>query len=1299
MATVQSTPQRYGRLGLRFEANEGQTAPDVRYLSRGSGYVLFLTDDGLMLSLRRRDTQPEGRAVVRLRLIGSAPDPRIVTEEPVPGRSHYLIGDDPERWHTNVSHYRRVRYEEIYPGIDVVFYGTPDFFEHDFVVAPGADPATIRLNLEGTDGLEIDRTGDLVLTTAAGPIRLLKPRVFQVSGGVTHPIDGAFTIRAPDEVGFELGPYDRALPLTIDPVLEYSSYLGGSFDDDALGIAVDSSGYAYVVGRTVSVDFPSEGPLQPPLGGRDAFITKVSPDGTSLVYSTYLGGSDLSEEHAIGVAVDASGRAFITGTTSATDFPTTPNAYQSTCSIPPWGNCFAAFLTVLNAEGSSLEYSTFLYGGFNFDTMTAGFDRGLAVALDPVGHAYVAGSSASTSFPTTPGVLQPSFGGGRDGFIVKIDPTKVGAESVVYSTYLGGTGTDVPYAIAVHSSGSAYVCGNTDSLNFPLVNPVQADPKGIYPSEAFIARLDPEAATLVYSTYLGGSGSDTCTAIAVGVDGRAVATGQTQSDDFPVANALQPALQGGSLGDAFVTKLEPTGGDFVFSTYMGGEVLDYGVGVAIDEGGSIHVTGVTMSLDFPVVSGAPQTLAGGNQDPFVSKIAGDGSTLLASTFLGGFGNDSATAIGTHAGATYVAGWVTSTDFPVTPGAFQLHKAGGILDGFVAKVSHEDPGVADLAVTIDADPGQVAVYEVVTYTVTVVNHGPDVATGAALALEPAELPWVHPVPSQGLCKMGWRKLICGLGTLAVGAQATLSFDVRLHAPGTHVDTASVAANQADPDWSDNYGSQTTVAEPLVADLSITKTNGEGTVLAGDAIVYTIVVSNPGPRAVSEARVVDAFPAVIEDVSWTCSVAGEGRCLPESGNGSISILVDLSPGGSATLVASGTVSATATGVLENTASVGLPVVFTDLNPADNTATDTDAILARTDLSLTKTDERDSASPGDAISYTITVSNAGPNPVSGVTVSDTAPPDLTGVTWTCAPAGAASCTPSGSGDIADSVSLPVGSSVTYTLDGTLSATPASLSNTASATLPGGYGDPTPEDSSATDTDVLLCAPQTGVVLPDGRLTSASLGPAATQWFLLSTVTGHSYSVEVQDPTGTTTLGTATLFRGSDGCTLTSTATATDTTSIDPAAPTTSLRLSFTSSGDDPLYRLQFTNTTGSTLDYSVSLAETTLFSPAWSTNGSYNTYYSFQNTTSADLNGTLTLFDTSGTLLSSTTLAIPAGTTKATNTALLGTTRNRTGTALFTHDGPPGAFLVEADIANFTLTPAYVQPVRFRTVRERR
>jgi uncharacterized repeat protein (TIGR01451 family) len=352
---------------------------------------------------------------------------------------------------------------------------------------------------------------------------------------------------------------------------------------------------------------------------------------------------------------------------------------------------------------------------------------------------------------------------------------------------------------------------------------------------------------------------------------------------------------------------------------------------------------------------------------------------------------------------------------------------------------------------------------------------------------------------------------------------------------------------------------------------------------------------------------------------------------------------------------------------------------------------------DLSITKTDGNTTASPGQPITYTIVATNAGPDPATGATVVDTPPASLTAVSWTCVGAGGGTCTPAGLNSINDTVNLPVSATVTYTLNGTVSANPTSLRNTATISAPGGTTDPNPANNSATDSDVLVCFGET-VVVPDGRVTVSTIGAVTTEWFAASLSIGNSYSVEFKNTSGESVPpGILTMFSGDDGCSLISTMTPRDTTGIDPGAPLASQRVSFTASGIQTFFRARLDNTPGGTVLFSFTWSDTTMLSPAWTTNGAFDTFYSFQNTTGFTLNGTLTLFDTAGTVVSTANLVIAAGQTASTNTSALGTDRNHTGTARFTHDGPPGAIVAEAAIANFTISPAYVQPVKFQAVRE--
>jgi len=716
----QAKPQivtNYGKLPLSFEANQGQTDEQVKFVSRGPGYTLFLTGTEAVLQLRNADfgLRNEQRAglrqpaptphsairnpqlarpvTLRMRLVGANPNAEARGVEELPGKSNYFIGNDPSKWRTNVPNYAKVEYRDVYPGVNLVYYGNQQQLEHDFVVAPGADPNAIRFGVEGADKTEVDPSGDLVLHGVAGEVRLRKPVVYQKVAGVRREVSGSYvlrpssqsairnpkspiegsTIRNPQseirnpqsngpqsEIAFQVGSYDPSQPLVIDPVLVYSTYLGGSGYVYGSGIAVDASGNAYVTGYTSSANFPTASPLQAASGGGpyDAFVSKLNAAGSALVYSTYLGG--LSDDRGYGIAVDAAGSAYVTGYTNSANFPTTGSLQ------PAYGGGSDVFVAKLNVAGSALVYSTYLGG--------SGWDEGRGIAVDASGSAYVTGYTSSANFPTA-GPLQGSLGGGSwDAFAAKLD---VAGSALVYSTYLGGSGDDYGYGIAVDSAGSAYVTGDTNSPNFPTASALQATYGGGM-HDAFVAKLNVAGSALVYSTYLGGGSSDYGSAIAVDASGNAYVTGYTASTGFPTESPLQPT--GGGNYDVFVAKLNAAGSALVYSTYLGGSLEDYAYGIAVDAFGNAHVTGTTNSTNFPTLA-ALQATHGGVCDAFVAKLNAAGSALVYSTYLGGSGGDYGYGIAVDSsGSAYVTGQTSSTNFPT---ASPLQASGG---AFLAKIA-------------------------------------------------------------------------------------------------------------------------------------------------------------------------------------------------------------------------------------------------------------------------------------------------------------------------------------------------------------------------------------------------------------------------------------------------------------------------------------------------------------------------------------------------------------------------------------------------------------------------------------
>ena len=715
----------YARLPLSFELNRGQFDPQVNFAARGLGYTLFLTPREAVLALRgsspgespyeetRAGELPvppvEHRglapATLRLKFVGANGKAGFVALDRQSGRSNYFLGNDPKKWRTNVPSYAKVKYEGVYPGVDLIYYGKQGQVEYDFVVAPGADPRAIRFALTASPGpsgrarhgglgagvVRIDSGGDLVVQTGDGEVRFHKPVVYQPSAlnrksDTPHRqfLDGRFVLLADNNVGFEVASYDRTRPLIIDPVLSYSTYLGGSGGDVAFGVAVDSGGNAYVTGSTGSPNFPTRLAEQDAYaGGVDVFVTKFSASGSALVYSTYIGGAQL--DSASGISVDSTGSAYIVGRTYSTNFPTSPDAFQLNA-----GGSGDAFVAKLDPLGSQLVYSSYLGGSST--------DAGQAIAVDSSGNAYVTGSTQSIDFPTV-NPMQIGNDGSLDLFLVKVNPSGTG---LIYSTYLGGSSADFGQAIALDSSGNAYVAGYTLSTNFPTQNALQASSAG--GGDAFILEMNAAGTGLVFSTYLGGKALDRAFGLALDSSGNMYIAGDTQSTDFPTTpNAFQTTNLG--QGDGFVCKVAAGGSNLVYSTLLGGSGVDQATGIAVSASGNAYVTGLTQSTNFPILYPLQRLLnsSGGGTcglslcpDAFISELGPSGA-IVSSTYLGGSGQDYAQAIALDSSsAAYVVGATSSPNFPVIAGAPQGTFAGTALNSnaFLAKIIDIDaPGVA------------------------------------------------------------------------------------------------------------------------------------------------------------------------------------------------------------------------------------------------------------------------------------------------------------------------------------------------------------------------------------------------------------------------------------------------------------------------------------------------------------------------------------------------------------------------------------------------------------------------------
>lgn len=654
----------FGQLPLVFEP----AARGVAFRARGEGSTLSLTAREATLALRPRHAKRA--ALMRMELVGARSGARLRPSRRLPGIVNEFLGSDPARWRTNIPTYARLSSASVYPGIGLVYHGRQGRLEYDFLIAPGADPAEIALRFRGQRNLRLDRQGNLVLEVSEGVLRQERPRAYQQLGARTQAVAGRFVLRGGGVVGFALGGYDHSRPLLIDPLVSYSTYLGGSGGENGNGIAVDSDGAAYLTGNTSSTDFPTANALQAnDRGNGDMFVTKLAANGDALVYSTYVGGS--GGDFGRGIAVGSDGSAYLSGQTDSTDFPMM-GPFQSTS-----GGGFAdAFVLKLDKAGSGLVYSSYLGG--------SGGDFGIGIAIDSAGSAYLSGFTSSTDFPTE-SPFQAANAGLSDLFVTKVNAA---GSALVYSTYLGGSSSDYGDGIAVDAGGSAYVTGEGSSTDFPLESPFQAANPG---GGAFVTKLSPAGSALVYSSYLGGSSYEAGREIAVDAGGSAYVTGQTFSPDFPTSNPFQAAKAGPA--DVFVTKVDAGGSGLVYSTYLGGAVTESGIGIAVDGVGSAYVTGNTSSTDFPTLSPFQPTYAGGSSDAFVTKLNAAGSALVYSSYLGGSTDESGQAIAVDAaGSAYLTGYTRSADFP-TVNPLQAANAGGGGDAFATKVAAGAPTAA------------------------------------------------------------------------------------------------------------------------------------------------------------------------------------------------------------------------------------------------------------------------------------------------------------------------------------------------------------------------------------------------------------------------------------------------------------------------------------------------------------------------------------------------------------------------------------------------------------------------------
>ncbi len=674
-AAATANPDRvraaYGQLPLSFEANSGQTDSRVKFLARGNGYTLFLTDrdatlrlDAPAISVNSKPARPFA-SVVRFSFADSRDLTQVEGLDLQPGRSNYLIGNNPAHWHRNIPNSSRVRYKDMYPGVDLIYYGNQGQLESDYVVSPGADPRNIALSIQGAQAIRLDPATGVTLSTKAGDVHLHPPIAYQEVKGQRQEIAANYVQRGAHLIGIQLGPYDPRQTLIIDPVLVYSTFVGGSKPGFGQAIAIDSTGNAYITGSTSATDFPvTSGVFQSAskdVNQPTGYVSKLNAAGTALLFSTYLGGSGSASrgEGGNAIGVDVSGNVYVAGSTASTDFPITPNAFQQINNAAgTFSNCF---LSELDSTGSLLLYSTYL-GGTASDSCSG-------LALDVNANVYLTGFASSTNFPVTPATAIQTTNKAVSGtaFITRMDTTKIGTGSLIYSTLLGGSSSDGGRGIAVDSNFNAYITGQTKSADFPITmtTAFQTAMKGTA-GNAFIASVSTTTAnTLNYSSYLGGTATnnpgqlglgDVGTSIALDASFNAYIAGNIESPDFPT-NAL------------------------------GGSTFDEAAGIAVDTLGDAFVTGTTESSDFPATSGAPQTTLKGTDNVFFTILNPSGAAVLFSTFFGGSGGDFGSAVAIDSASSpnaYIVGTAGSSNFPTTPGAFQTTFK--TANAFVAKMT-------------------------------------------------------------------------------------------------------------------------------------------------------------------------------------------------------------------------------------------------------------------------------------------------------------------------------------------------------------------------------------------------------------------------------------------------------------------------------------------------------------------------------------------------------------------------------------------------------------------------------------
>ncbi len=679
---------------LLFIPNGGQWPDSIRYAARSDNCSWWFTDNGFYGffaiapemnggepcfdtmaidacgRLSPGFAQTEDRNVLLgTKFCGAESGGAVCGESPSATSFSFYYGKESSDQAEALQSYRELLYHDLYPGIDLRFYGNEAKLEYDLILQPGANLSCVQFEIMAASRLTVSVTGGLLLHTEAGTIAQSPPLIYQVESGERTSCSGGYLLLGDCRYSFSLGAdCDPGRVVVIDPVLSYSSYLGGSGHDHGRAVAVDDFGNVYIVGETESFDFPiASSAFDSGSGERDLFVTKLRSGGREIVYSTYFGGS--GDEEAGGIAVDAAGRAYIAGTTTSPDLAVTA-ALQ-----PEFGGETDCFLVALERDGKALMYSTYLGG--------SGTDGVGGLTVDLYGNAHLVGYSTSTDYPLH-NPLQDTRQGPQDAIVTKLSRD---GSSLVFSTYLGGSADEAAVDVAVDDQGDIYVVGNTGSTDFPIKHALRTGAAG--GQDAWLVKLDRSGAKLRYATYLGGSGDDFAASIDLDQAGHAYITGSTASQDFPTHLALQPTNAGPWYQplDLFLCKLTSAGDAFIFSTYLGGSDYDFLGDIAVDWQGNVFLAAATFSLDFPQVK--PLRSRSRHQDLILAKLSPRGDTLLFSTFLGGVGNDWATSVAVNPdGEIYLTGDTRSPDFPIVR-PLQRFNASGAFDAVVVRIDDID----------------------------------------------------------------------------------------------------------------------------------------------------------------------------------------------------------------------------------------------------------------------------------------------------------------------------------------------------------------------------------------------------------------------------------------------------------------------------------------------------------------------------------------------------------------------------------------------------------------------------------